>query len=321
MAPTEGPTKHVTKARESFAAVDLDGDGHLTKEELDKAAAGDEKAKKTKDRLVALFNQSDTNGDGSISISEMKTVFKKINTSKSGYTDIDVELAFINADRNQDGRLDIEEFIGWITGTGAQSGNGVRDAMQGETMKVLKKDTKMQGPEKFFYDKSTYTGSKAEEVTTASDRNERLKAEAPQESADEGDWQEVSKKFFSFAGKDGCLTGAEFAKLIKDCKLFNKKFVKEDVDSVFAKVVSKGQRNIAFDQFKNALRIVATKRGCHVNKVQELIAGSSGPVISATKAEANKFHDDKSMYTGVHAKGGPSTVDDSHNLMDQCRAK
>lgn len=35
----------------------------------------------------------------------------------------------------------------------------------------------------------------------------------------------------------------------------------------------------------------------------------SGPSFSGTKAEANKFHDDKSLYTGVHANGGPTNVD------------
>ena len=32
-------------------------------------------------------------------------------------------------------------------------------------------------------------------------------------------------------------------------------------------------------------------------------------MFSGTKAEANKFHDDKSLYTGVYAQGGPSNVD------------
>lgn len=39
------------------------------------------------------------------------------------------------------------------------------------------------------------------------------------------------------------------------------------------------------------------------------VGASKGPVLTGTKAEANKFHDDKSLYTGVHANGGPSTVD------------
>ena len=37
----------------------------------------------------------------------------------------------------------------------------------------------------------------------------------------------------------------------------------------------------------------------------------AGPSSTGTKAEANKFHDDKSLYTGVHGKGGPSTVDNA----------
>jgi len=34
-----------------------------------------------------------------------------------------------------------------------------------------------------------------------------------------------------------------------------------------------------------------------------------GPSFAGTKADAVKFHDDQSLYTGVHAKGGPTTVD------------
>ncbi len=31
--------------------------------------------------------------------------------------------------------------------------------------------------------------------------------------------------------------------------------------------------------------------------------------VSGTVAEDNRFHDDRSLYTGVHLKGGPSTSD------------
>jgi len=43
--------------------------------------------------------------------------------------------------------------------------------------------------------------------------------------------------------------------------------------------------------------------------VKAAILASGGPTFSGTKAEANKFHDDKSLYTGVHANGGPTNVD------------
>lgn len=39
------------------------------------------------------------------------------------------------------------------------------------------------------------------------------------------------------------------------------------------------------------------------------MAASKGPILAGTKAEATRFHDDKEAYTGVHAHGGPSTID------------
>jgi len=32
-------------------------------------------------------------------------------------------------------------------------------------------------------------------------------------------------------------------------------------------------------------------------------------VFTGTKTDKVKFHDDKNLYTGVYAQGGPSTVD------------
>jgi len=43
--------------------------------------------------------------------------------------------------------------------------------------------------------------------------------------------------------------------------------------------------------------------------VKATVLEHGGPTFSGTKAEANKFHDDKSLYTGVHANGGPTNVD------------
>lgn len=43
--------------------------------------------------------------------------------------------------------------------------------------------------------------------------------------------------------------------------------------------------------------------------LEAVVLGAGGPVFSGTKADAVKFHDDKNLYTGVYAQGGPSTVD------------
>ena len=55
------------------------------------------------------------------------------------------------------------------------------------------------------------------------------------------------------------------------------------------------------------------------------ILASGGKTLTGTVAQANKFHDDKALYTGVHAKGGPSTIDtdkiaDIGNLLDRTGA-
>ena len=39
------------------------------------------------------------------------------------------------------------------------------------------------------------------------------------------------------------------------------------------------------------------------------LLASGGISFAGTKADKVKFHDDKSLYTGVYAKGGPSMVD------------
>ena len=47
-----------------------------------------------------------------------------------------------------------------------------------------------------------------------------------------------------------------------------------------------------------------------------MLVKAGGPKWSGTKAEATRFHDDKDAYTGVHAQGGPSTVDKGKDLSD-----
>jgi len=59
----------------------------------------------------------------------------------------------------------------------------------------------------------------------------------------------------------------------------------------------------------NGLQLFAEKKGTTADQVQAKVASSKGPILQGTKADAVKFHDDKSLYTGVYAQGGPSTVD------------
>jgi len=56
-----------------------------------------------------------------------------------------------------------------------------------------------------------------------------------------------------------------------------------------------------FDTFQIALNIVAEKKHVELSAVQHAVAELHGPVLHATKADAVRFHDDKSAYTGTHA--------------------
>ena len=48
----------------------------------------------------------------------------------------------------------------------------------------------------------------------------------------------------------------------------------------------------------------------------EAMLAQGGPVFKGTKAEAVKYHDDKSLYTGVYANGGPTTVGGTGGISD-----
>eukprot|EP00403_Amphidinium_massartii_P033406 CAMPEP_0178452066 /NCGR_PEP_ID=MMETSP0689_2-20121128/44034_1 /TAXON_ID=160604 /ORGANISM="Amphidinium massartii, Strain CS-259" /LENGTH=520 /DNA_ID=CAMNT_0020077723 /DNA_START=84 /DNA_END=1646 /DNA_ORIENTATION=- len=162
---------------------------------------------------------------------------------------------------------------------------------------------------RFHDDKSTYTGAHAHNEKhgdklggeMGADRHEKMVRDNQAHTDDtEGDWQGVEDVFSDYAGGNRSLEGKEFAKLFSDCGLFDKKFNKNDCDIIFAKIVTRGQRHIGLEQFKDGVRLAAAKKGETIAGIQGMIENSSGPVINATKADAVRFHDDKSSYTGMH---------------------
>jgi predicted DNA-binding ribbon-helix-helix protein len=68
---------------------------------------------------------------------------------------------------------------------------------------------------------------------------------------------------------------------------------------VLLQVKGKGERKIKLEQFQKALELIGEKKKKSVEELVAQMAASKGPVTTATKAEANKFHDDKSLYTGA----------------------
>jgi hypothetical protein len=87
---------------------------------------------------------------------------------------------------------------------------------------------------------------------------------------------------------------------------------------VFTRCKPKAGRKLNYSQFQLALLYLSETRfsktfkeqGKEVaqHRVMELIAACPGPIANATKPDAVKFHDDKTLYTGVYARGGPTNV-------------
>ena len=115
--------------------------------------------------------------------------------------------------------------------------------------------------------------------------------------------------------KSYCATGKsemankEFCKLNKECGLYDKLYTANDVDIIFAKSKPKTSKTLSYGHFEDALKHIAEKKKIEYEKLVESISSHGVQSYTGTKADYVKFHDDKSLYTGVYAKGGPSNVD------------
>lgn len=121
--------------------------------------------------------------------------------------------------------------------------------------------------------------------------------------------EQLQSVFLAYSKGVPELDGKAFCKIFKDLNLFDKKFTATDADLIFAKIKPKGERKIKFGDFERGLEAVAEKKGVPVEQLMTRVASSGGPVLTGTKAEDVRFHDDKTTYTGVHKMGGPTTVD------------
>lgn len=107
------------------------------------------------------------------------------------------------------------------------------------------------------------------------------------------------------------MDGRTFVKILKDSKVIDTKMTQVDADLIFTAVKAKGAKKMTFAEFETAIEKVATKKKTSADTIRAVIVkeGGEGPILYGTKADDVRFYDDKTSYTGVHKKGGPSTVD------------
>lgn len=123
----------------------------------------------------------------------------------------------------------------------------------------------------------------------------------------------MEETFRAFCAASRGLEGRNFAKLCRDCQLFDKRFSVTDADLIFAKVVAGGgQRRMDFHQFELALRAAAEKKGVEASSVLQAVSQMrGGPSVQGTKAEAVRLHDEfkSTLTTGLQPpRATPSPV-------------
>ncbi len=85
----------------------------------------------------------------------------------------------------------------------------------------------------------------------------------------------------------------QFSKLIKECKLIDKKFTNNDFDIFFAKLKVKGQKTIAYPGLDRAISEIAAKKGTTKDAVTSIIQKYGAAPYKGTKADYVKFQDYK----------------------------
>ena len=102
----------------------------------------------------------------------------------------------------------------------------------------------------------------------------------------------------------------KFAKFCRDCGLVDQSagFGLTEVDLVFTRAKGPGlaNRRVGYDAFRHvALPLIAQYKRQDTAMFLEELSQARGPMVAGTVAEANRFHDDHSTYTGVYKAGGP----------------
>lgn len=109
------------------------------------------------------------------------------------------------------------------------------------------------------------------------------------------------------------LNSKNFVKLCKQAGLLKRGgATPTDCDLIFTQEKERNKKTLTFSQFQGALAKIAQKAGLTFDEAAEKIAENYQPVLTATKTDQVRFHDDKSTFTGTHARGGQTTVDRNH---------
>jgi len=102
------------------------------------------------------------------------------------------------------------------------------------------------------------------------------------------------------------MDGAHFAKMCRDCNLIDHEFTLVDVDLIYTKCKTRGERKISFAEFHDGLTMIAEHKQVSKHDLVNFLLQAEGPVVYAAQAEKAvrgsvlaRLTDTK-RYTGAH---------------------
>lgn len=204
-------------------------------------------------------------------VTQIKKAFRKLDKNKDGslsmselsvllrqgrldLTDREIELLFKRVDKNQNGRIEFGEFVDYI------------------------------------FDNERKEADSTDRRRSSSHKRQNWDIHVENQDVA---WDQIKDIWAAYAGRNGTMEGSEFAKLCRECGLFDERLGWQECDTIFAYVVGTGSgaRHISPKQFMFALELLAKKKGVPTIVIRAKIAGSSGPQWNATEAQVGRVFD------------------------------
>lgn len=116
----------------------------------------------------------------------------------------------------------------------------------------------------------------------------------------------ASKKDENARIKTQVIDSFRYSKLCREAEIVTSGFQLRAIDIIFSKCSPIESKKMTFDHFLISICHLEVLTRHPMLEICKKIANCKGPETRSTKADYIKLHDDKSLFTGVYGRGGPS---------------
>jgi glutaredoxin-related protein len=118
------------------------------------------------------------------------------------------------------------------------------------------------------------------------------------------DWDATSDAFYAYAGSDKLMQGNEFARLCRDCKIFDDKFSSGHAEYIYRRCCAKGENYMRERAFRDAMMLIAKAKDEPAIYIRALVCNAPNQQIAIGKIKDNSS---KEMVKSASATGMSDT--------------